>query len=488
MEWRADRWPAKAPLSDRSWDKEWASTTSTRGKARSRSGSKPRGEDRAPEGKWRPETSVRGVAPSRGDVIKAEIADVNGRAAGKVMLEAIEVEPAQEAGIFARVACTGVVDPELGDYAVQILGMGKDRKEFVVHLCAPQEPGRCGETGAALHCEKWTVFPGEAGRGVDAESAEASRRTGRGLRPEMAGELGLDPPVRLIEPKNLNAPRSSQLEGRDGDLTPRGEAWRPSGRNKDVESRVSRDILPSAVYWTPPTASTPLVSAQDPPLEMVLKEIIERGTCAFSSAPRAQFSLCSWWDADQVSVLTLKYSIAHDFVVTWDDLENIGHHTFSYEFWVVSEEHLIGFTGAPVNLKTNVHDAVHVRDVQGGRHLCGDPGWFVSVCYETRNAHRDGFVLRQGHVVWHHRLPKDRREHDQGVDCIATIHDEFKVVDPPVRRFSGEELEDLSCRPSVTSSLCGPRSKSTTQLGGEASTFSPHKLRSAPETHPFLLT
>ena len=106
----------------------------------------------------------RGVAPSRGDVIEAVIADVNGRAAGKVMLEAIEVEPAQEAGIFARVACTGVVDPELGDYAVQILG--KDRKEFVVHLCAPQEPGRCGETGAALHCEKWTVLPGEACRGV----------------------------------------------------------------------------------------------------------------------------------------------------------------------------------------------------------------------------------------------------------------------------------------------------------------------------------
>ena len=28
------------------------------------------------------------------------------------MLEALEVEPAQEAGIFARVACSGVVDPE----------------------------------------------------------------------------------------------------------------------------------------------------------------------------------------------------------------------------------------------------------------------------------------------------------------------------------------------------------------------------------------
>ena len=236
----------------------------------------------------------RGVAPSRGDAIEAEVADANGRAAGKVMLEAIEVEPEQEAGIFARVASTGVVDPELGDYAVQILGMVKDRKEFVVHLCAPQEPGRCGETGAALHCEKWTVLPGEAGRGVDAETAEASRRTGRGSRPvaeagpalfgptggeglqalvaALAGELGLDPPVRLTEPKNLNAPRSSRLEGRDGDLTPRGEAWGPSGRNKDVESRMPRGMLPSAANWTPPTASTPLVSPQDPPLEMALQE------------------------------------------------------------------------------------------------------------------------------------------------------------------------------------------------------------------------
>ena len=57
-----------------------------------------------------------------------------------------------------------------------------------------------------------------------------------------------------------------------------------------------------------------------------------------------------------------------------------------------------------------------------------------------------------------------------------------------MRRFSGEELEDLSGRPSVTSSLCGPRRKSTTQLGGEASIYSPQKLRSVPETHPFLLT
>ena len=120
-----------------------------------------------------------GAVPSRGDVIETKIADASGRAAGKVMLEALEVEPAQEAGIFARVACSGVVDPELANYAVQVLGMGKERKEFVVHLCAPQEPGRCEETGAALHCGEWAVVPGGAGRGVNGESAETSAKTGR---------------------------------------------------------------------------------------------------------------------------------------------------------------------------------------------------------------------------------------------------------------------------------------------------------------------
>ena len=35
------------------------------------------------------------------------------------------------------------------------------------------------------------------------------------------------------------------------------------------------------------------------------------------------------------------------------------------------------------------------------------------------------------HVVWHHHVPRDRREHDQGVHCVGTIHDEFKVVDAP---------------------------------------------------------
>ena len=128
----------------------------------------------------------RGAVPRRGDVIEVQIADASGRAAGKVMLEAIEVEPAQEAGIFARVACSGVVDPELVNYAVQVLGMEEERKEFVVHLCAPQEPGRCQETGAALHCEEWAVVPGEADREVNGEPAMRSAKTNRGLRPEIA--------------------------------------------------------------------------------------------------------------------------------------------------------------------------------------------------------------------------------------------------------------------------------------------------------------
>ena len=123
----------------------------------------------------------RGAVPRRGDVIEVKIADASGRAEGKVMLKALKVEPAQEAGIFRERG-----DPELLNYAVQVLGMGKERKEFVVHLRMPQEPRRRQETGAALHCEEWTVVPGEADREVNGESAVRSAKTGRGLRPEIA--------------------------------------------------------------------------------------------------------------------------------------------------------------------------------------------------------------------------------------------------------------------------------------------------------------
>ena len=216
-----------------------------------------------------------------------------------------------------------------------------------------------------------------------------------------------------------------------------------------------------------------------------------------------------------------KCSIVHDFVMTWSDLEKIGHHTFSYEFCVVPEEHLIVFTRAPVNTKTKqemtlfivgtfnvpaMHGAIQVGlSSYATRHTTGivmdscdvvshtiyrlrsvgkpclsvwkraELKWkaqwptpsrlHVEVPRDTRLLRSRMRVFRQGEsqVIRQrrgdHRVPKDPREHHQRVDCVATIRDEFKVVDPPVRRFSGEELEDLSCRPSVVSRICGPRRK-----------------------------
>ena len=42
-------------------------------------------------------------------------------------------------------------------------------------------------------------------------------------------------------------------------------------------------------------------------------------------------------------------------------------------------------------------------------------------------------VLLILHVAWHHHVPRNRREHDQGVDYVGTANDVFKVVAPPVR-------------------------------------------------------
>ena len=201
----------------------------------------------------------KGAVQNRGDVIEAKIAHANGREVGKVMLEALEVEPAQEAGIFARVACTGVVDPELANYAVQILGMGKERKEFVVHLCASQKPGTCRETGAALHCGKWTVVPGGAGRGDDEESAETRVKTARGLRPEiekagpalfgsmdgerlgaqvaaLADELGLDPPAKIDGTKDFHRAKKPSVGKRRFRCDPCAEKF----QDQVGERKVSR--------------------------------------------------------------------------------------------------------------------------------------------------------------------------------------------------------------------------------------------------------
>ena len=45
---------------------------------------------------------------------------------------------------------------------------------------------------------------------------------------------------------------------------------------------------------------------------------------------------------------------------------------------------------------------------------------------------RKDFV-RQSHVVMRHEhVPRDFQEHDKGIDGVVSIHDEIKVVAPPV--------------------------------------------------------
>ena len=236
-----------------------------------------------------------GKTPSQGDVIEAEIPDLSGRAVGKVLLEALGVNPTETSGIFARVVCTGVADIELTDNAVQVLGVGKDRKEFMIYLCTPQGPGRCEETGAALHIGKWSVVPGEADRGVGGTSVERSEMTETGQGPEiaeagpalfapmngeglgaqvatLAGELGLDPPARPMEGKSLSAPRSPRLGSRNGGRSPRGGDGEPSGGKKGVKSQMARHVLPSPEFWTPPAMRAPPASAQSVTLVAALQE------------------------------------------------------------------------------------------------------------------------------------------------------------------------------------------------------------------------
>lgn len=52
-------------------------------------------------------------------------------------------------------------------------------------------------------------------------------------------------------------------------------------------------------------------------------------------------------------ILILKYPIEHGIVEDWDDMEKIWDHTFTNELRVVSEEHNVMLTEAPMNPKVN---------------------------------------------------------------------------------------------------------------------------------------
>ena len=138
MEGRAHRRRAKAPFSHRSWDKREATPAAHQGANLTEEAEPPKENVDPKRFSWLeceplplPQLREgRGAVPSRGDVIEVKTADVSGRAAVKLMLEALKVKPAQEAGIFARVACSGVVDPELANYAVQVLQGAKRRERL----------------------------------------------------------------------------------------------------------------------------------------------------------------------------------------------------------------------------------------------------------------------------------------------------------------------------------------------------------------------
>ena len=57
---------------------------------------------------------------------------------------------------------------------------------------------------------------------------------------------------------------------------------------------------------------------------------------------------------------------------------------------------------------------------------------FLSSVKSDVDIHTDLFA----NVVMHHHVPRDRRTHDEGVDCVGTTNDVCIVVSPPVRRYS----------------------------------------------------
>ena len=150
-------------------------------------------------------------------------------------------------------------------------------------------------------------------------------------------------------------------------------------------------------------------------------------------------------------------------------------------------------------------------------HVCGDPGWFVLVCYKTPNGHRDGFVRR----CVAHSFPSTKRREAVSlrVETYRTevgslmayvitfarrstkryllaivfqkIHEnitkELTALPPSAMNsrwwihqregFLVKSWRIYLVAPSVTSRICGPRRKSTTHFGGEKQASSPQRAQ-----------
>ena len=107
------------------------------------------------------------------------------------------------------------------------------------------------------------------------------------------------------------------------------------------------------------------------------------------------------------------------------------------------EDHPVLLTDAPVNSQDHpeVHDAVHVGEVQRARHVRGDPGWFVSVCFGTHNGLREGLMQRCVAQSFHLRSvakPLSLFVETYGIELGSLLADDITYV-----------LIDFDCRPEV---------------------------------------